>query len=213
MRTLLYIVRHGHSKGNDTKTFYGHFDGPLTQKGHEQAQRVMNFFKDKRIDAVYSSDLIRAVDTVKPTAQSKGLEVIGDKRLREIYAGAWENRNIDELIVEYPEEYGVWRNDKANSRCTNGESVRELSERFINALADIAQKNAGKNIIIGTHATPIMLLKPVVLGLPLENMNNQSYVLNASVTTVSYERGKWELMNYGEESHLIGLETVMAKGF
>lgn len=213
MKTTLYIVRHGNSLGNLTKTFYGHYDGPLTETGHEQAKRVAVFFKDKNVDAVYSSDLMRAVDTVKPTAESKGLKIVRDSRLREIYAGKWENRNIDELIVEYPKEYGVWRNDKSNSRCTGGESVKELQKRIFEVVADIAQNNAGKNIIISTHATPIMTLKASLCGLPPESINGMNYVLNASVTTVTCDDGKWEFVNYGESSHLDGLITEMAKGF
>ena len=213
MKTLLYIVRHGHSTGNETKTFYGHFDGLLTETGHRQAQCVANFFKDKKVDAIYSSDLVRCVDTVKPTALSKGLEIIGDKRLREIYAGDWENRHIDELIEEYAEEYRVWREEKSESRCTNGESVRELQSRVYGAICEIAQKNIGKSVVIGTHATPIMVLRPAFVGEKIETINGKQYVPNASVTTVSYEDGKWELLSYGESDHLGDLVTTLAKGF
>ncbi len=118
--TTLYIVRHGHSVGNLERVFYGHYDGELTDVGDEQAQCVARYFEDKAVDAVYSSDLRRAVNTVKPTAEAKDLTVSGDVNLREIYAGKWENRKISELLEQYPTEYGVWRNDKANSCCTDG---------------------------------------------------------------------------------------------
>lgn len=213
MKTLLYIVRHGNSLGNVTKTFYGHYDGPLTEIGHEQAKHVAAYFEDKTVDIIFSSDLMRAVDTIKPTAEKKGLDVILDARLREIYAGKWENRKIDELIVQYPEEYGMWRNKKSNSRCTDGESVYELQQRIVGALTDIAHKNIGKNIVIATHATPIMTMRPFFCRLPLETINGEPYVANASVTVVSYEHGEWEMLSYGDSTHLDGLVTYMAKGF
>ncbi|MBE6687668.1 MAG: histidine phosphatase family protein [Ruminococcaceae bacterium] len=213
MKTVLYIIRHGNSLGNLTKTFYGHHNGPLTETGHEQAKRVAVYFENKKVDVIYSSDLMRAIDTVKPVALSKGLEIIGDRRLREIYAGKWENRNIDELIAEYPEEYGIWRYDKANSRCTGGESVRELQKRIFEAVTDIVQNNIGKSIMVSTHATPIMTLKASFEDLPIESINGTDYVLNASVTTVTYDDGKWDIVSYGENSHLDGLITEMTKGF
>lgn len=213
MKTTLYIVRHGHSMGNLTKTFYGHYDGELTDVGHAQAKRVAEYFKDKAVDAVYSSDLRRAVNTVKPTADAKSLTVIGDKRLREIYAGKWENRKIAELLEEYPTEYDIWRNDKANSVCTDGESVRELQKRIFDAVTDIATKNDGKSIVVATHATPIWTLKPSFLNLPLESMNGSEYVPNASITVTVYENGRWTLDTYGECMHLEGMVTTMDKLF
>ncbi len=213
MKTLFYIVRHGHSTGNLTKTFYGHYDGPLTDIGREQAKRVKEYFRNKHIDLVYSSDLVRAVDTIKPTAVERGLGVIGDKRLREIFAGEWENRNIDALIVEYPEEYSKWRDKKSESYCTGGESVKELYNRVSQGITDIAIKNPGKTIALATHATPIMVLKPFFMGEELEKINGTPYVVNASVTVVSYEDGKWDIISYEEKHHLEGLETSLAKGF
>ena len=57
MKTVLYIIRHGNSLGNLTKTFYGHHNGPLTETGHEQAKRVAVYFENKKVDVIYSSDL------------------------------------------------------------------------------------------------------------------------------------------------------------
>ena len=70
---VLYIARHGESLGNT-----GEDNGPdpvLSEKGHSQAQLLALRMKDKRLDAVYSSPLKRAVQTAEHTAAIKNLNV------------------------------------------------------------------------------------------------------------------------------------------
>ena len=212
--TTFYFVRHGYSAGNRDKVFYGHFDGALDPKGYEQAKLVAEFFKDIHIDAIYSSDLVRAFDTARPTAELKGIEIIPDERLREIYAGEWENKKAEELVSGiYETEYAVWKNDIAHSRCTCGESVVELRERIFDAVKDIAVKYDGKSVAVFTHATPIRVLKSSFLGEPIERINDYGWVPNASVSKVIYDCGNWNIEYYGESKHLENLVTTLDPRF
>ena len=212
--TTFYFVRHGYSAGNRDKVFYGHFDGALDPKGYEQAELVAVFFKDINLDTIYSSDLVRAVDTARPTAKLKQMEIVPDKRLREIFAGEWENKPVTELLNGiYEKEYMVWKNDIAHSRCTGGESVVELRERIFGAVEDIAAKNDGKSIAIFTHATPIRVLRSSFLGEPIERINDYGWVPNASVSKVIYNGGNWNIEYYGESKHLENLVTTLDSRF
>ena len=49
-------------------------DPPLSDIGHEQAQRMANWLEDEHIDHLYSSPMQRAVQTAAPLAALKGLE-------------------------------------------------------------------------------------------------------------------------------------------
>ena len=71
MSTELYLIRHGQSLGNFERRFLGHTDLDLTPLGYKQAQCAAAFFKDIKIDAVYSSDLLRAFNTAKAVADEK----------------------------------------------------------------------------------------------------------------------------------------------
>ena len=74
--THVYFIRHGQSEGNLKHLFLGHTDLDLTDLGRKQAERVGDFFKDIHVDAIYSSDLLRAYHTACPVAKAKGLEII-----------------------------------------------------------------------------------------------------------------------------------------
>ena len=62
---ILYIARHGESLGNT-----GEDTGPdpkLSQKGKKQASLLGERMKNVKLDAVFSSPLIRAVETAEAT--------------------------------------------------------------------------------------------------------------------------------------------------
>ncbi|KAB2333778.1 histidine phosphatase family protein [Bacillus mesophilum] len=75
MKTI-YVIRHAKAEGQ-------HFDAKLTESGKEQAQLLKSFFKDKQIEVIYSSPFIRAIETIKPLAQDRGLQIVEDARLGE----------------------------------------------------------------------------------------------------------------------------------
>ena len=70
------MVRHGESLGNAEGFFAGQTDIPLTPLGQRQAERTAEYLRDRKIDRIYSSDLIRSMQTAAPTARMHGLEII-----------------------------------------------------------------------------------------------------------------------------------------
>ncbi|MBQ2703968.1 MAG: histidine phosphatase family protein [Clostridia bacterium] len=200
--TTLYIVRHGQSLGNLTGRFLGHTDLDLSETGYKQASKVAEFFENIHIDAVYSSDLCRAFNTVKPIADKKGLCIIPRTRLREVNSGKWENNEFDYLKSQFAEDYGVWLTDIGNAVCTEGESVAHLQERVATELAAIAKAHQGETVVIGTHATPIRAMTCIWRGLTLSEMKNIPWVANASITKVIYEDGVGKIEEYEITEHL-----------
>ena len=61
--TMIFIIRHGESVGNLHKICLGHTDLGLTDRGREQAASTANALKDVNFEAIYSSELIRAIET------------------------------------------------------------------------------------------------------------------------------------------------------
>ena len=100
--TKIILVRHGESLGNHDKKFLGHFDLDLSQLGYKQAELVGKHFKDIIVDAIYSSDLKRAYNTVLPVSKCKNIPIITSKNLREIYAGSWESLTFSDISVKMP---------------------------------------------------------------------------------------------------------------
>lgn len=211
--TTILIVRHGFSESNKLKTFTGHIDAPLSDVGVEQARLTCNYIAENyAVDKVYSSDLSRAVNTLKPLADALGLEIIKEKGLREIYGGKWEGVAFDQLPKLFPEDYKVWQENVGIARCTGGESYPESQKRVVETLYKIAQQEEGNTIAVATHGGLIRGLECYLLGIPLEEMSKTSYVQNASISVIVYDGETFTLIERDIVKHLNGLCTAMGKG-
>jgi len=210
-KTKLILIRHGQSIGNLNRVYLGHTDWDLTELGYKQAELVCEYLKDEKIDIIYSSDLIRAYNTVLPLAKQRNMEIIKDEKLREIYAGEWEGKHYEELVTVYAKEYEIWKTDIGNAGCTGGETVLELQNRIYNEILKIAKENEGKTILIGTHATPIRTLNATINNVKKDEMCNIPWATNASVTVLEYVEGKLKMLQYGDDAFLGNDITAFGK--
>jgi len=90
--TDLWLVRRGQTDRNLTGRWQGQAsDAPgLNDTGHAQVLTICEQLKGSKLSAIYSSDLLRARQTAEMIAESLGLSVTLELRLREINLGAWE---------------------------------------------------------------------------------------------------------------------------
>lgn len=207
--TKLYLIRHGESQANLSRSFAGSYNIDLTEKGKEQAERVPLYFVDKQVDCIFSSDLLRAYNTALPLAKERGIDIIKCRALREISAGQWEARTFAEIMEKYAEDYDVWLHDIGKARCTGGESSAELGARVYAAIARIVRENEGKTVVITTHATPIRAMVALLKTGSVDGMKDFPWVPNASVTEITYADGMFTLDGIGCTDHLDGLLTKL----
>lgn len=208
--TTVILIRHGESEANREDIFAGHLNVDLMPKGVEQAQKTAQYIVENyTVDKVYASDLKRAYKTGKTLADKLGMEIIADKRFREIDAGEWDGIKFNELGDKYAEDFRIWRDDIANAKCTGGESVEDLRKRVFGAATEVAENNDGKTVVIATHATPIRVMQTYVQMGSLEKMNDIPWVSNASVSVFEYDNGKWTCKAVSMDKHLGDLVTVL----
>jgi len=208
----LYLIRHGQSEGNFRRIFLGHTDLDLTQLGYSQADCVAKYFDEILVDAIYSSDLIRAQNTVIPLSKNKGLKVTTTKNLREIYAGLWEGQNYQFIEEKTPNEWKGWqRADSENMGPAQGETVKQLLDRVYSELYKIASENEGKTVVVALHATAIRVFINHVLGKDLSQLYSTPWVANASITNLTFKDGKFTIKFTNECGHLGDLVTVLPK--
>src|ERR1700744_6567137 len=99
----IYIIRHGESEAN-AADIYG-LNTKLTSKGKKQAKETAEKFKDIHFDAVFSSPLIRAKETVAIITEERELEIETKEALRERDEGVIEGKKAQEVRKEFGEMY------------------------------------------------------------------------------------------------------------
>lgn len=195
------VVRHGYSVSNKDNRYAGQLDIALDEIGLVQAQDVKDFIvKNYKVDAVYSSDLSRAIDTAKPTAEALGLEIKTDKRLRELNVGLWHGLLVSEVKEKYPETFAGYRANKA--RPEGGETFGEMADRVYASFEQMAEENEGKTLLVATHGGTIRALRCRIEKVAFEDAEQIGNVPNGSITTVVYENGTFKLGTIGENGHI-----------
>ncbi len=208
--TKILLVRHGESQANRLRVFAGSYDIDLEERGVQQAEKTARYIAEHfQVDAIYSSDLIRAYKTAEAIAQEVKLPITAVRELREISAGAWEAVPYGEIGDKFGDDFYIWQNDIGKARCTGGESAKELGDRVMAAITKIAEENDNKTVVIATHATPIRAMECMIETGSVEEMKNYSWVSNASVSILEYENRKWKIAQMGIDGHLADLRTVL----
>lgn len=108
----LLLIRHGETAWNPDNRFQGSADTELSEKGREQARRLGERLRGKRIDRIISSPLSRARETAEAIAGHHGLTVEIEPRLCEVNYGYWEGKNASELLAEGDPGIGDYLRDR-----------------------------------------------------------------------------------------------------
>jgi broad specificity phosphatase PhoE len=184
----VFIVRHGATDWNHSKRAQGHADIDLNDEGRRQAQQTARQLADEPIEAVYSSDLRRAVDTARPIAEVHGLEVQTDARFREIDQGEWEGLHTDEIRERWPMLWGPHRH-------YNPQQVRA---RALAGLRDAVGAHPDARIVLVSHGGTIRWLAAEALGYDDKGSARLRGIGNGAVVCLDAKvgDGRLELANF-----------------
>src|SRR5262245_2729390 len=157
MATRLLVVRHGESTWNSEGRWQGQADPPLSPLGEQQAGDAARLLAqqagDQRIDAIWSSDLVRAARTAEIIAAEVGLAVRFDERLRERDAGEWEGLTRAEIEVGSPGALA------AGERPPGFERDDTLLERVHAVVDDIVTLHDGEAVLVVAHGGIVRTLE------------------------------------------------------
>lgn len=156
--TQLTLVRHGQTDWNLARRYQGQQDIPLNAEGLKQAHTLATLLSEEVFNAIYSSDLQRALQTAQILLDDRGIPLITDTRLREIGFGEWEGELFQEIFAKYPERFTLSRNDPAIIMAPGGESVAQVAERTSAIADEIARLYPSGRVLIVTHGMALATL-------------------------------------------------------
>ncbi len=200
--TGIWLIRHGEAEGNLYRRIHGWYDGALTEMGFRQLPYLTERFRDIRLDAVYSSDLRRAMATARAVADPRGLLLRVREDLREVAMGEWEDRTWGWVEKFRPEEYARLNRDPWTWSVPGCEPGAVTVERMTRALLAIAGKHPGGEVAVVSHGSAIRLLLASLLGHTGADIAKVPYCDNTAVARIAAEDGALRLVSYNDDSHL-----------
>jgi alpha-ribazole phosphatase len=140
----------------------GHLDPALSELGRAQALSLVQSLSEVQIERIYSSDLLRSLQTAEPLARSREIAVSETQALREISFGAWEGLRWADLQARNGLALGAIESSEA---CPpDGESIPDFRSRVTHALNQIALECANPAAVV-THLGVIRTALTLLAGI------------------------------------------------
>ena len=151
---LTYFV-HGTTTDNESGVSSGWSDVGLSELGIRQSIDLTGKIGDKKFDAIFCSDLRRALRSAQLTFGEK-VTIIPDQRLRECNYGEYNGKSS--MIVEPLQEKYI------ETPFPGGESYEDVKRRISDFIHSLKEKYQGKNIAIVAHKAPQLALEVLLKG-------------------------------------------------
>ncbi|MFC1972086.1 alpha-ribazole phosphatase [Chloroflexota bacterium] len=161
----LLLVRHGETELNSSERYWGHTDVKLSETGQQQAERLRDCLAGEKVDAAYSSPLIRARVTAEVIILGRGLAVNPCPELREVNFGKLEGLTFNEINQLYPEVVKLWVERSPELEYPGGESLVDFNHRVGKFPARLEKHVPEETILVVAHSGALRVLMCHLLGL------------------------------------------------
>lgn len=213
-----YFMRHGETYFNFLGRIQGWSDAPLTAKGIHDVTRSAKGLADIQFDAIYSSDLKRAIDTanivLKENHHSDNLILQTMPEFREVNFGSFEGRDVfpiwDEFIAEAHRKSGLPLGSEELVDATMNvikekdpyhfaENYVEFWQRVESGLLQLLMKHAGtgQKVLVVCHG---LTIRNLLHGL-VANFELGDKLENGSISIAKYIDGQFQLVAYNQTDH------------
>ena len=163
METKIIYFVHGTTTDNASGKCSGWKQAKLTEIGKERAIKLGKIRKDTHFDVIFTSDLVRAIDSAKLAFPD--VEHIQDARLRECNYGDLEGKDKNLVIYE----------EHIEKPFPNGESLKDVEKRIGNFIEFLKDNYQGKTVGIVAHRAPQLALEVITKGISWEEANKNDW--------------------------------------
>lgn len=167
MTMQLYFVRHGESEANLLHQFSNRPGRHgLTERGRKQAAELAGMLAGIPFKCIYTSPLLRAIQTAEILSANLKAPVIVTDALREYDVGKFEGSDDPADWQEYDEVLDAWLlRGEWDRRTGGGESFHEIRTRFEPLIRQLcASAQSGDHYALVGHGGTYRCMLPLVLS-------------------------------------------------
>lgn len=188
----IWLIRHGESEANVQRIYANTGRSfPLTQKGIEQVKALADRLSAFNIREVYTSPLLRAVQTAEELCQSRTIQIQTATELVEYHMGMYEGTSsipgTAGALSDAETKRGWFERNDFDARSPGGESLRDMKDRFLPFIMKVAKDHLGLPgiVLVVTHGGLLTAMLPFVF----ENLD-PNFVRARSIGHLSVIKGE-----------------------
>lgn len=168
--TRLFLLRHGEVEARYQRVFGGRIDMDLSPQGHVQAGSLAKYLRGTRFDAIYSSPMKRAQQTLAPLLANYKITPTTLPNLCEVHFGDWTGLSWQEVHDRYQVSAFQWLEMLEQAGVPNGECSQTFRARIEPCLKEILENQSSKSVAIVCHGGVIRMILSILLELPLPKL-------------------------------------------
>jgi probable phosphoglycerate mutase len=199
--TRVCLIRHGETDWNVEKRIQGHTDIPLNETGRAQALAMAFNAAHQRFHAIYSSDLVRTLETAKVLAQREDMEVKLLPQLRERHYGLFQGITAEQGAVLYPAAYAHYLARDLDYDFETGESLRRFAQRVEDAIDWLVRHHSGQTIAAVSHSGVLDVVYRRATGRPLSTPRD-FVIPNCALNWFHFDGQGWHLDAWADRHYL-----------
>jgi probable phosphoglycerate mutase len=203
--TQFLLIRHAVNDFVKTHKLAGWTPGVhLSEEGRAQAEALGKRLAHVPIHHLYASPLERTMETAEFIQQHHpGLEISHNDGIGEVRYGDWEGKTIPDLARR--KMWGVVQEYPSRARFPNGETMRGVQNRVVDAIEELAHIHPRATVAIVFHADLIKMVMAHYLGIHLDNF--QRIVISpASISTLVLGHSRPFIANMNDTAHVVQME-------
>lgn len=193
----VYLVRHAETDWNRQRKAQGHTNIGLNETGLAQAERLGQTPFSPVPVRLWSSDLVRCIQTAQPLADRLGLQIEARQDLRERTFGAWEGlayeevrRGLRSIEPDWPE----------GARPPQGESVEDVWHRLEAVEKEV--RAMAESLVIVSHGGANALLLAKFIHAPIRSARAFSFPNCALTVLERRPDGDFVIRSFATTDHL-----------
>ncbi|WP_420642557.1 histidine phosphatase family protein [Candidatus Leptofilum sp.] len=196
----ILLTRHGQTDWNKAGRWQGHADIPLNETGQQQANALCQRLQSWPIEAIYTSDLQRCVQTAVPLANALKLKPILTQLWRERDVGDFSGLTGEQAREQYPE---IWaKSVRGMVDPPNGEPFVEVRRRALRAFESIVEAHSEGTVLVVTHGGLLHALLGQVMGIDAGLYGRFSMRGNTGLSIVEVNSRGPVVVRLNDTSHL-----------
>ena len=196
-----FLVRHGATDWNKQHRIQGHSNISLNEEGREQAKKLRSRLCRVNINAVYTSDLMRATETADILTCNSTIPVHLVSELREQTFGTWEGLKSEQIDAHIPALHGKTGATISSTTPPQGESLLEVRDRLAVAATCFRKWHNEGNILIVAHGGSIGVLMTYLMNEAMSEVG-RFRTDNCSLSILNVRAGKVDIELFNDITHL-----------